>query len=613
MKSRDFSIAMVGAAAFQTAAHQKETQLFSITLSELDKQLSELKDGIQLNEISRMTENEQKNLRTKVPKEFHDFLDVFDRKAAEVLPPNRTYDHKIEIDSDEPLLKSRLYPMSQFKLQKMKEYLKENLQKGFITLSNASYASLILFAQKSNGDLRFCVDYQKLNSLTKKDQYSLPLINETLTQMTGCKFITKFDIIAAFNKLCMDSGSEDLTTFITSMRLYKYRVLPFSLTNRPASYQHYMNNILLPFLNDFVQAYLDDIIIYSKTWKEHTQHVWTVLQKLRETGLQVNIKKSEFYVQETIFLSLLVSAEGLKMNPQKIEVIIQWATPMKLVEVQSFIGFCNFYRRFIKDFLKIVWSLTRLAQKDTPFEWNEACQTAFESLKKQMTEASVLRHFDQNRESYLKTDSSDYVNSDVLSQKDDDDVLHSVAFYSKNLLSAECNYKIYDKELLAIIRCFEHWRPELEFSDIPIKVFTDHKSLQHFMTTKELTWRQVQWAEKLSEFNFVIIPQPGKQNGKADALTQMADSKPQNAQDEREKFQQMTLLAPEKFSVSCMNTNQEPVEATDKPVDIVQPLFERICQVNIADELCSELRTAKSEGKVKCHEITLQHCFICYG
>ena len=128
-----------------------------------------------------MTEDEQKNLRTKVPKKFYDFLDVFDRKAAEVLSLNRTYDHKIEIDSDEPLSKSQLYLMLQFKLQKMKEYLKKNLQKGFIILSNASYASLILFAQKSNGDLRFCVDYQKLNSLTKKDQYLLPLINETLT------------------------------------------------------------------------------------------------------------------------------------------------------------------------------------------------------------------------------------------------------------------------------------------------------------------------------------------------------------------------------------------------------------------------------------------------
>ena len=351
-------------------------------MSELDKQLSELKDGIQLNKISRMTENEQKNLRIKVPKKFYDFLNVFDRKAAEVLPLNRTYDHKIEINSDEPLLKSQLYLMSQFKLQRMKEYLKKNLQKGFITSSNASYASFILFAQKFNDNLWFCVDYQKLNALTKKDQYLLPLINETLAQMTECKFITKFDIIAAFNKLCMNPESKDLTTFITSMKLYKYCVLPFDLMNRSASYQYYMNDILLPFLNDFVQVYLNDIIIYSKIWKEHTQHVWTVLQKLCETDLQVNIKKSEFYVQEIIFLGLLVSTEGLKINPWKVEVIIQWVTSMKLVKVQFFIGFCNFYRQFIKDFSKIVWPLTRLAQKDTPFEWNEACQTAFESLKK---------------------------------------------------------------------------------------------------------------------------------------------------------------------------------------------------------------------------------------
>ena len=163
-------------------------------------------------------------------------MNIFDRKAAEVLSLNWTYDYKIEIDSDELLSKSQLYLMSQFKLQKMKEYLKENLQKGFITLSNTSYASLILFAQKSNDDWQFCVDYQKLNSLTKKDQYLLPLINETLTQMTECKFITKFDIIAAFNKLCMNTESKDLMTFITSMRLYKYCVLSFNLTNRPASY-----------------------------------------------------------------------------------------------------------------------------------------------------------------------------------------------------------------------------------------------------------------------------------------------------------------------------------------------------------------------------------------
>ena len=227
---------MIRAAAFQTVTHQKGTQLFFIVMSKLDKQLAGSKDDVHLNKISEMTEDERKDLGTKVPREFHDFLDVFDRKAAEVLPPNWTYHHKIEIDSDGPLPKSWLYPISQFKLEKTEEYLEENLRKGFITPSNALYASPILCVQKSNGDLKFYVDYWKLNTLIKKDRYLLPLINETLAQISGCKFIIKFDIITAFNKLRMDPGSKDLTIFITSMGLYKYCVLPFGLTNRPASY-----------------------------------------------------------------------------------------------------------------------------------------------------------------------------------------------------------------------------------------------------------------------------------------------------------------------------------------------------------------------------------------
>lgn len=608
-KPKEFNIAMVGAAPFRTIAHQKGTELFSITMCELDTCLCNVQgqDSIQ---ISEMTPDEQKDMKTKVPIEFHDFLDVFDRKAAEILPPNRTYDHRIELESEGPLPKSRLYAMSQYKLEKTKEYLEENLKKGFITPSSAPYASPILFAQKANGDLRFCVDYRKLNALTKKDRYPLPLIDETLARMAGCKYITKFDIIAAFNKLRMDPASEDLTTFITAMGSYKYRVLPFGLTNGPASYQHYMNDVLLPFLNDFVQAYLDDIIIYSRTRKEHTKHVRMVLEKLREAGLQVDIRKSEFYVQETMFLGLLVSTEGLQMDPRKVQVIVDWNTPTNLTEVQSFVGFCNFYRRFIKGFSKLVRPLTRLAQKDVPFEWTTACQEAFELLKKRVTEAPVLRHFDRARESYLETDSSDYVNGGVLSQKDDEGVLHPVAFYSKNMVPAECNYEIYDKELLAIIRCFEHWRPELEFSDVPVKVFTDHKSLEYFMTTKELTRRQVRWAEKLSEFNFVIISRPGTQNGKADALTRMPGSRPEDQEDIRRKYQQMTLLPPDKFAISCIDTSA-PNEPPRHPVNQEsKALFTRVMEANIQDEFCTELRIAKQAGQEKCNGISLQNCSI---
>jgi len=251
-----------------------------------------------------------------------------------------------------------------------------------------------LFAEKKDESLRFCVDYRKLNALTKRDRYPLPLIDETLARIQGSKYLTRLDIIAAFNKLRMHPGSEDLTTFITSFGSYKYHVMPFGLTNGPASYQHYMNDVLFEYLHQFCQAYLDDIIIYSKTLKEHKRHVRLVLDRLREAGLQVNINKCEFHVQETTFLGLLVLTEGLKMDPRKVQAVVDWPTLNNLTQVQSFVGFCNFYRRFIKDFSKIVRPMVRLTQKEVIFEWNEACQTAFDHMKRRMTEAPILRHFD---------------------------------------------------------------------------------------------------------------------------------------------------------------------------------------------------------------------------
>ncbi len=399
------------------------------------------------------------DIRRRLPPEYHDFADLFDRVKSDELPPHRLYDHKLEFneaDAQAKLPKSRIYPMSGHKLQQVKKYLEDNLRKGYITPSQAPYASPILFAEKPNGGLRFCVDYRKLNALTKRNRYPIPLIDEVLARIQGCKYLTKLDIIAAFNKLRMHPESEDYTTFVTSLGSYKYRVLPFRLTNGPASWQEFINELIFPFLNEFAQAYLDDILIYSKTRKEHVKHVRAVLQKLRKAGLQVDITKCEFHVQETKFLGLLVSTEGLRMDPSKVQVVVDWPTPTNLKRAQAFIGFCNFYRRFIKDFSKIVRPIMKLTRKDAPFEWNPECQEAFILLKATITTAPVLKHFDRTKEAILETDSSDYVNGGVLSQLDEHGNVCPVAFYSKNLLPAECNYQIYDKELLAIIRCLEH-------------------------------------------------------------------------------------------------------------------------------------------------------------
>lgn len=300
-------IAEISASAFNFWAQNQRkynTHCFSLTIAEIDKMIKQNQEDQptdQINEVSEMTEE---MIKQKLPKEYHDLVDVFDQAKARVLPPHRSYDHKIQLESGKKPPQSRLYPMSGFKLQKVKEYLEDNLKKGFISPSTAPYASPVLFVQKHDGSLRFCVDYRKLNAITIRNRYPIPLIEEALARVIGCKYLTKLDIIAAFNKLRMHPDSEDLTTFTTSFGAFKYHVLPFGLTGGPASYQHYMNDTLFEFLNEFCQAYLDDILIYSKTKKEHREHVRKVLLKLRDAGLQVDINKCAFHVQETTFLGL---------------------------------------------------------------------------------------------------------------------------------------------------------------------------------------------------------------------------------------------------------------------------------------------------------------------
>ncbi len=285
---------------------------------------------------------------------YHDYLDVFDRAMTDQLFSHCFYDHKIELIDEKTSSWSHFYHMSDYKLQKMKNYLIKHLNKDFISSSSASYASLILFIEKKDDSLRFCVDYRKLNALIKRDRYSLLLIDETLAHIQDSKYLTRLNIIIVFNKLRMHSRSEDLTIFIIFFDFYKYHVMSFELINDSTFYQHYMNDVLFDYLHQFCQIYLDDIIIYSKILKKHKKHVQLVLHRLQEIDLQMNINKCKFHVQEISFLELLLFIERLKMNFQKIQAVVKWFTSTNLTQMQFFINFCNFYRRFIKNFSKIV-------------------------------------------------------------------------------------------------------------------------------------------------------------------------------------------------------------------------------------------------------------------
>ncbi len=484
------NIAMIKTAAYKSLVKRSNVITFMIIITKIDRLLKTARnklEDVNLQELSH--EKILKEVKAKLSLKYHDYLDVFDRVMTDQLLSHRFYDHKIELIDEKTFSRSRLYHMSDYKLQKMKNYLIKHLNKDFISSSSASYALLILFVEKKDDSLRFCVDYRKLNALIKRNRYSLSLIDETLTRIQESKYLTRLNIIVAFNKLHMHSDSEDLTIFIIFFDFYKYHVMSFKLINDSTFYQHYMNDVLFDYLHQFCQIYLDDIIIYSKTLKKHKQHVRLVLHRLRETDLQMNINKCKFHVQKIFFLKLLLFIEELKMNLRKVQAVVEWSTSTNLIQMQFFVDFCNFYQRFIKNFSKIVHSLIQLTQKEVIFEWDQACQTIFDHIKKWMTEASILRHFDQNKETILEIDSFNYVNDDILSQYDDEETLHLMIYYSKNLSLAECNYEIYDKKLLAIIHVFKHWWSELKLTELLIKMFIDHQALTSLMKDKELSRR----------------------------------------------------------------------------------------------------------------------------
>jgi len=308
-----------------------------------------------------------KDIKAKLSSKYHEFLDVFDRAQSNKLSSHRFYDHKIELISDSTLSRCQVYQMFFVKLLKVKKYLNENLSKKFITSSQTLYFFPVLFALKANEDFRFCVNYRKLNVIFKRNRYSLSLIDEIIDKIVSCKHLTRLNIISAFNKLWMHFDSENYITFITVLEAYKYKVLSFKLTNEPIFFQQYMNDVLWDFLNDFCQAYLDDILIYSKTRKKHRDHVKLVLSRLREAELQIDIRKCEFDVEETVFLEVIVSELDLRMNLSKVTVIVSWITSINLKEIQDFVKFVNFYRRFIKNFSKLVKSFTQLTRKKTSF------------------------------------------------------------------------------------------------------------------------------------------------------------------------------------------------------------------------------------------------------
>jgi hypothetical protein len=453
------------------------------------------------------------NPPTSVPVEYAEFADVFEPKNAQKLPPHRPgVDHEIPLVADAKPVFGSIYNMSETELQFLKDYIDDMVAKGFIRPSKSPFGSPVLFVQKPDGSLRLCVDYRKLNEVTIKNRYALPLMSELFDRLKNAKYYTRLDLADAYNQLRIAAGDEYKTAFRTRYGHFEYLVMPFGLTNAPASFQSYANDCLREFLDIFCIVYIDDVLIYSRTLEEHIAHVKQVLSRLRESGLTCKLSKCEFHATSTSFLGFVISPDGVSMEPDRVAAITEWPIPTSVHDIQIFLGFANFYRRFISGYSAITAPITSLLRKNQRFEWSSQAQEAFDELKRRFTSAPILRHFDPDLPIRLHTDASSVAISGILSQLHSDSQWHPVAFFSRKCIPAECNYGIPDLEMLAIVECMRHWRHYLEGAHHPIQVLSDHKNLTTFMSTKVLNRRQARWAELLADYDFVLIPIPGKKN-----------------------------------------------------------------------------------------------------
>ena len=458
-----------------------------------------------------------------IPEPYRDLAVVFSKKEADKLPPHRLTDCKIVLEKGATLHYGPIYPLSNEESEVLKQYIKENLAKGFIRPSESPAGYPVVFQKKKDGTLRVCVNYKKLNAVTIRNSYPLPLITEIMELVKGARYFTKLDLRSAYNLVRISAGDEYKTAFRTKYGHYEYLVMPFGLKNAPAVFQSFINSVLRPFLEKFVILYLDDILIFSNTLEEHHNHVRQVLEKLIENNLYAKLSKCEFDKDKVEFLGHVISGKGISTDPNKIKSIEEWPVPKSVKDVQRFVGLCNYYRRFVENFANIAKPLHQLTKKNIKFEWTEKCNIAFLELKKRLTTAPILAYPNFEKPYIVECDASNVAIGAILSQKDDNNKLHPVAYYSRSLNNAEINYSITEKELLAIKEAFSTWRHLLLGAKHKITVYTDHRNLLYTLGGKVGNQRQHRWHLFFQEYNFELIYRQGRKNGKPDSLSRRPD------------------------------------------------------------------------------------------
>ncbi|GJR54474.1 putative reverse transcriptase domain-containing protein [Tanacetum coccineum] len=457
-----------------------------------------LSRGCQAYMVHVIDTNFEKKSAKDVPV-VNEFLDVFPEDLSGI-PPERQVEFRIDLIPGATPIAKTPYRLAPSEMKELMSQLQELLDKGFIRPSSSPWGAPILFVKKKDGSMRMCIDYRELNKVTMKNVYPLPRIDDLFVNSKGGWF-SKIDLRSSYHQLKVREEDISKTAFRTRYGHYEFVVMPFGLTNAPTIFMDLMNRVCRPMLDKFVIVFIDDILVYSKSKKEHEAHLREVLETLRKERLYAKFAKCEFWLQEIQFLGHVVNSEGIKVDPAKIEAVMNWQTPKDVGEIQSFLGLAGYYRRFIQDFSKIASSLTKLTKKNAPFVWGEEQEEAFVTLRRKLCETPILVLPDGTEDMVVYCDASYLGLGCVLMQRG-----KVIAYASRQLKKHEENYPTHDLEFAAVVLALKIWRHYLY--GVKFIIYTDHRSLQYFLEKKDPNMRQRRWLDLLKDYNCEIRYHP---------------------------------------------------------------------------------------------------------
>lgn len=437
-------------------------------------------------------------------------------KSKDDLGRTSVVQHKIDIGNAIPVRQPpRRLPIARKEM--VENEIKRMLQNDIIEPSNSPWASGLVVVEKKDGTPRLCVDYRRLNEkVLKRDCYPIPRIDESIDTLTGSKWFSTLDLASGYWQVEVNPEDKEKTAFSTHMGLFQFNVMPFGLSNAPATFERLMESVLSGLHWQTCLVYLDDIIVFSDTFESHIERLSKVLERIEKAGLKISPKKCQLFQHKVNYLGHIVSSEGVATDPSKVEAVQNWPQPRNVHDVRSFLGTCSYYRRFIKGFAHIAKPLHKLTEKNNKFSWSSECEQAFQLLKNALVTSPILGYPSLDEMFILDTDASAFGIGAVLSQTDGK-TERVIAYYSKSLSKSERNYCVTRRELLAIIESVKHFHHYLYGKKFLIR--TDHGALRWVLKFKNPEGQVARWLQILSTYVFDIQHRPGSQHGNADGLS----------------------------------------------------------------------------------------------